>query len=545
MNGCIMNYNLSKYNYFLNKARKLLNQNKINNSIEFYNFALNEKPNCITCLNELGVIYINLAKYNEADKIYSNYIANHAGDFKTFNHYSIVLMRTGRINEALYYLDLAYKLNPFCFETLLNLCALNNQIGNLDTAFNFALEAIKVNPTSSLAHNNLGSVFNSMAMRDEALYSFETALSLDSNNLESYVNIGAIKSSKFDVLGSIEIYEKAIIKLNKLHNKQVEIVKYFLSFEYFKNGEIKNGWKYFESGFHPNIPIKNGRAPRRTFSKPLWNGSSLIDKNILVWREQGLGDELMFFSMLPDLLSIVKNVIIEVDGRLVNSFQRSFPNVIVRAQSFGSPPNNESNFNDFDFHIPVASLGGYLRSDVDSFKNSKPYIIVDREKKFKFHNRLLNFAGHIKIGISWRSGTIDPLRNLTYLSIFDLECIFSIKNAIFINLQYGDCDEECSAAEIKFGIKIIRWSDLNLKDDLDDVFSLISELDYVVTVATAVQHMAASVGAVTLLITPRGAWNRFNLDYDPWFSNLHPFVSDSDDLRTVLPNVKYYIESRI
>ena len=116
-----------------------------------------------------------------------------------------------------------------------------------------------------------------------------------------------------------------------------------------------------------------------------------------------------------------------------------------------------------------------------------------------------------------------------------------MKDVVWVNLQYGECEEECLEAEKEFGIEIVRWPDLDLKDDLDDVFALMSELDFVVTVATAVHHMAASTGVETLLITPHGAWNRFNLDYDPWFPNLHPFIGDEKNLAEALPLVKNHI----
>ena len=139
---------------------------------------------------------------------------------------------------------------------------------------------------------------------------------------------------------------------------------------------------------------------------------------------------------------------------------------------------------------------------------------------------------------------MDPLRNLTYLNILDCGNLFSHPNVAWVNLQYGDCEEECLAAEKQFGIKIIRWNDLNLKDDLDDIFALIANLDFVVTTATAVHHMSAAVGTETLLITPPGAWNRFNLDYDPWFSNLHPVITDIKSPNQSFEYIKNYIDER-
>jgi tetratricopeptide (TPR) repeat protein len=506
-----------------------------------YNKYLENDPYNEFALNNLSVIYINQAKLELAEKTIMQCLQNSEGSADSFNHLAIVYLRTSRLVQASKLLEHALTLDPFKIETYLNLANVYGNLNDTAKSLHYALEGIKIAPTSSLAFNNLGSVLNSMAMFDEAVIAFETSFELDNNNIEALVNLGTISvlSGKNDE--AISIYENALKKLPNKVKSQADVIKFLLSFEYLKKGILSKGWEYYDAGFHPNIPSANARAQSRTFKKPLWKGQPIKGSTLLIWREQGLGDEMLFLSCLPDLIKFHDKIILEVDKRLVETMQRSFPTITVRAQNYGPPPYFEAIYHDYDYHLPLGSLMRYFRKTIDDFKTSGPYVQIDPVKKNKFSDRLTKYKGKLLIGICWRSGNIDALRALTYVGIMKWGELFSMKDVVWVNLQYGECEDECLEAEKQFGIEIVRWPDLNLKDDLDDVFALMSQLDYVVTVATAVHHMSASTGVETLLVTPGGAWNRFHLDHDPWFSNLHPFIVNYQNLADALPLVKKHI----
>lgn len=510
-------------------------------AIAKYNKYLEQDPHNAFALNNLSVIYINQAKLEFAEKTIMFYLENSEGDASSFNHLAIVYMRTARQPQAAKLLEHALSLDPFKIETYLNLTNAYGLLDDHQTAMHYALEGIKIAPTSSPAFNNLGTVLNSMALFQEAQIAFETSFELDNGNIESLVNLATCQIIAGNNDAAIATYEQALRKLPKKAKSQSDVIKFLVSFEYLKKGYLDKAWEYYDCGFHPNIPSTSARAQPRTFKKPLWKGQPIKGKTLLIWREQGLGDEVMFLSCLPDLIKFHNKIILEVDKRLVDTMQRSFPTITVRAQKYGPPPYFEAIDHDYDYHLPVGSLMRYFRKTVDDFKTSGPFVRIDPVKKQKFSDRLAQYKDKLIIGICWRSGNISALRALSYVGILNWGELFSLKDVVWVNLQYGECEEECLQAEKEFGIEIVRWPDLDLKDDLDDVFALMSELDYVVTVATAVHHMAASTGVETLLITPYGAWNRFHLDYDPWFSNLHPFAADFNNLAEAIPLVKNHI----
>ena len=123
-------------------------------------------------------------------------------------------------------------------------------------------------------------------------------------------------------------------------------------------------------------------------------------------------------------------------------------------------------------------------------------------------------------------------RNTAYTSIMDWAPFFSLPNIQFVNLQYGDCEEELRYAENEFNIRILRWSDLDLKNDIDDTFALMSRLDYVVTVANAVSSMAPAIGVPTLMLSQKKAWDQFGTDYSPFFPLISPFTPNNTNIQS-------------
>ena len=164
----------------------------------------------------------------------------------------------------------------------------------------------------------------------------------------------------------------------------------------------------------------------------------------------------------------------------------------------------------------------------------------------KINAKHANKENKIKIGISWRSGKLNPERSRHYTLLIDWKPIFEIVNAEFYNLQYGDCEDEILEVEKLYGIEIIRFKELDLKNDLDSTLGLIANLDLVITVNTAVRSLAASIGKPVFLMGLID-YENFGTKYYPFHPTIN-FISPSnnDRLSVCLPDVaksvKEYIE---
>jgi len=163
---------------------------------------------------------------------------------------------------------------------------------------------------------------------------------------------------------------------------------------------------------------------------------------------------------------------------------------------------------------------------------------VDPHKKQKFMERLAPYRDKKLVGFCWRSGKLDPTRNLGYTSIFDWEPVLRLDEVRLVNLQYGDCEAELQAVEKRLGVSVIRWRDLDLKDHLDEVFALISCLDLVATVPTAVFPMAGAVGTEAVRIGGAG-WATLGERYsDPFFPRSSLTGEPPDNIGALLSSIQ-------
>lgn len=488
--------------------------------------ALKNESNNYSVINELALICIDNKKYEEALDLLLRAEKIKPNDNVILNNIGNLYSYLGNFSLAFEYLEKSIQIDSNYLPAFLNFGAVLNHLGKDKELFDLTLGAITKWPQSPELHVNLAAALNGMQLLDEAIISLNTALLLKPNYVEALLNLAAIESQKGNGTKAIEIYEKFLSENNENHHERVPLAKYFLSFEYLALGRLKEGWEYYDNGFNKLIPNHIKRKPDRAFNRPKWEGENLDDRKLLVWAEQGLGDEIIYMSILPTLLRRNPNsqFIVECDKRLHEVISRTFPVIDVR-----TPTHDINNFNvcktdDFDFHIPVAGLAKFYRNSIKDFYEDKFILKINQDLKNKYLLRLGQFDGLIKIGISWRSGLLNSKRNSYFSALVDWEEIFKIKNAVFVNLQYGECEQEMVEVEKKYSINIIRWSDVDLKNDLDDVFSLMDCLDIVVTAPTAVFSMAGSVGKTVCMYWPKNGWNSLGTNNFPFVPSVVGFT---------------------
>ncbi len=535
---------LSHKNSF-NKVIKLIEnclaQDKINEAIKLLLVAQTLEPKNFAVLNELGTCHSKIGNYKIALDYHlkAHYLSKDNPIF--IANIGVDLLRLENFEEAIDIFKEAIRIDS---QNLIALNGLNeayNSIGDYINLCSNSIKGITLFPSNFEFHLNLGVALIGLNNLDEAKYSTETALTLNPNCYEAKLNIANILSAQQQSIKAIEIYENVLLDSNKLSSRLISSLKYNLSYEYLNLGKIQQGWELYDNGLHKTISYSKRRRPDRSFSVPQWNGQELIAETLMVWGEQGLGDEIMFLSLMPDLLLIVKNIILETEPRLLEIVQRSFPSIKVRSYSF-SNDGNQTNF-DYNYHIPIGSLNKFLRKSISDYQNKTSYLVPRTDIEHIFNELIDLKSKKLIIGICWRSGLMNIERSTNYIPLDMWSEIFSIPDAIFINLQYGDCEAELINAEEKFNIKIHRWSNIDLKNDLDIVFSLISKLDLVVSAATAVSSMSFSIGTPTLTFYPGRYWANLGTDYYPWSCFNKPFFpEESENLPEVLKKIANHIK---
>jgi hypothetical protein len=255
----------------------------------------------------------------------------------------------------------------------------------------------------------------------------------------------------------------------------------------------------------------------------------------MVWREQGVGDEIRFASLIPLLPeSILESLTIECDHRLVDLFQRSMPKVEVRADI-------ESSL-DYAYQLPIGSLPRFLMKSIDVLSDSPPLLNPDPVEINRFSARLEEFNSKKLVGICWRSHKLSAKRNKKYTALEDWRSVLSLPDVVFVNLQYGECEQEIHQVEQELGIQIQRWGDLDLMNDFSGIAGLIKNLDLVISVSSAVVPLAGALGVSTICMCHQN-WALLGQQViDPWFPSVTPIVVPHNDaIATALASVRDWV----
>ncbi|MBF0268277.1 MAG: tetratricopeptide repeat protein [Alphaproteobacteria bacterium] len=271
-------------------------------------------------------------------------------------------------------------------------------------------------------------------------------------------------------------------------------------------GKIAEGWDLFEA----RAAFPNWKRSQRRYPAPLWSGQRYDGQTLLAWREQGLGDEIRMGSCVRQLAQLGGQLVLDCDSRLEALYRRSFPDISVREAG----PHGDLKF---DLHVPIASLPRFFRRRLEDFPGPVAYLKPDPILVEKWQARLAALPGKIKAGICWKTGVTASHRLWNISSLESWRPLLSMQDVAFVNLQYGDCEEELRAAEAAQGITVHRWPDLDLRNDLENIVALIKALDLVITVGTAVNDLAGSVGCDTWLILKTPHYDMMGTDRYPWY----------------------------
>jgi hypothetical protein len=239
---------------------------------------------------------------------------------------------------------------------------------------------------------------------------------------------------------------------------------------------------------------------------------------VLVWAEQGVGDEVMFGSMLGEFRGHVGKLLVQLDRRLIPLFKRSLPDDVEFFERGTVVPEDR-----YDSHIAIGSLGQYLRPTLESFEGKGgKYLWADPERIQAMREWLSVKEGERVIGLSWRSSNPETGAARS-LALKDLVKSLQAPGVRFVNLQYGDVSAEIEALERDEGITVLQCPGLDTTDDLDGLAALIEACDEVVSIGNATAHLAGALGKKTTVLLPKARSWRWSVvgDCCPWYESIH------------------------
>lgn len=359
----------------------------------------------------------------------------------------------------------------------------------------FFNEAIEIYNKSLAVHEypeamvNLASTYSAINEKELELQTLERLVATFSDFTLGHYNLGIFWYDKKDMSKSIASYKKAL-ETNPDHGES----KVALSLALLMDKQYLQGFKMHDSrwGVSPNCPI-------REFNRPCWHGEGVTaGSSILVTLEQGFGDTLLMLRYLPGLADKFDKISIEVQPQMQRLVELAYPDVNVIVHGNELPRTN--------FYCPIMSLPRAFATTYDTIPLQVPYISIHSFEPF---NTSLVSDPRKKIGICWRGGMLDPRMAHRSLSVKSVKKLFETDAYAWVSLVKDLPDNERKELS---DTKII---DLTPElTDFYDTYRIISDLDVVVSVDTAVAHLAGAMGKPTVVILNEGFDWRWHIDDD-------------------------------
>jgi tetratricopeptide (TPR) repeat protein len=429
-------------------------------------------------------------------------------------HFSLglVLRFAARLQDAAYHFERAVTLAP-AFREAAKECALSQiQLEQFNAALKVVQDALRLAPAAGDLHATLGFVYLKMHRPHAALECYDTARSLGHDDAELWCNRGCVLQELGRIPEALEAYDRAIAL-----QPGFPVARFHRALARLLVGDYANGWPEYETR------LVSEEHPRRPGSCPRWDGSALAGRTIWVYGEQGLGDEIMFASCLPELVARARRCIIECNPKLESLFQRSFPQAVVFAAQPERPVSEVLNAETVDCEVPLGSLPLYMRRARPDFPPHRGYLRADPQRVATWRERLSSLGTGLKVGISWRGGTHVSRSPLRSIPLPQWSPIFDAAPAQFVSLQYGDNAGELEDFSARQGRRIVHWQEAI--DDYDETAALVCALDVVVSVCTAVIHLGGALGRPVWVMVPSNPEWRYGSAGDgmPWYPSVRLF----------------------
>lgn len=463
-------------------------------SLQCYESALALCPDHVEIANSLGRLAYRMGNGDVAEKLFRLYLQRYPNTYEPSNNLACCLRDQHRYGEAI--------------EVLRN--------------------AIEVDPKNPVLWNTLGSVLTDQGEFDGAFTFFNEALRLNEGYAKARYNRALAKLSMGDPQDALADCDEAL--KGRMSEHEQAVMNLARATMLIAQGRLEEGWDAYQArlSHHASDPLSF------LIDAPEWAPRTQIEgRTLLVFGEQGLGDEVLFASLIPDLIEALGpegRLILAVEPRLVDLFRRSFP--AARIEAYGTYKIDTRTVRMAPFlakgeHIdawaPLGALLRRFRPDVASFPDRPRFLIADPTRVAHWREVLKTAPPGPKVGILWKSLKLDGAR-LRYFSPFDYwRPILASPGVTFVNLQYGDSAAETAQAMREQGVQLWRPPGIDLKDDLDDLAALTLAVDLVVAPANATSNIAAACGAPVWLISTPGAWPKLGTDRYPWYPTVRVF----------------------
>ncbi len=480
-----------------NRAIVLSALGRNQDALAAYTKAIALRPAYGDALLNSGLVLHKMGRIDQAVDMFRGAIAASPHDQRGYYNLGVCLTellpkakpdsRAALTAEGRTAFEKALSLNPKSAETYYAFATLHSENGDHGRAAALVRTALTLRPDWSDAWNNLGNHYEGLGDRSAAVAAFDRALELDPRNMGAVVNRGLTQLAR---------------------------------------GRLAEGWDGYAHRFDdPRFPFA-----ARAWPWPAWQGEDLAGKRILLWSDQGIGDEVLYASMLGEVAACAAECVVECSSRLVPLYSRSFVDIEIVANQ----PEVHARLRNrtFDFHCSVLDLGRWLRRSLPSFPNRPHTLKADPERTAALRQKYLAPApGRKLIGLSWHSANPRTGQQKSLL-LNQFAPLLALPEFTFVNVQYGNTISDLEGFKATHGVTVLDDPEIDSLVDLDAYAAQLSALDAVVTVSNSAAHLAGALGVPVGLFVPnhhKRLWYWFDQGaFSPWYRSVRVFRDSAD-----------------
>lgn len=502
-----------------------------------YARVLEKHPDHPTALEGLGAIALAQQNFAQAQQFIAAALRKTGPQAPSLNNLGLAHRGLGQVKDAADCFQRSLAIDPNSALTLMNLGQLLEQQGQTDAALGFLQRAAALAGSNSGPHNALGNLLSRLERHAEAEKSFRQALSLEPNNARLLFNLGNTYLKADRIEEAVAAYRAAIAAdpqyFDPYHNlghaynelgrpadaeacfrKGMELrpddfnPHMSLGMTLIAQGRYQEGWREYQWRLHDKVQL-----PSRGFTQPAWQGESLAGKTLLLSSEQGAGDAIMFMRYLPLLLAQGGKVVVECLPPLRRLFEHIAGPERVVLKGDALP--------DFDTFVAPIDLPLYFDTTVETVPADVPYLpwpTPEQDPALR-----LDAPSGRRIGLIWAGNPSH--RHDRWRSIHDVKLLaplFDVPNTVFYNLQFGARADDFDKAGM--GHRIVKLGDERIVD-FWNLAGFVRQMDLVISVDTAVCHLAGALGVPTwTLLAHGGEWRWMTEREDtPWYPTMRLF----------------------
>ncbi|WP_333183646.1 tetratricopeptide repeat protein [Microcoleus sp. B3-D7] len=480
----------------LNKANVLLDVGQYQRAIASYEQVIKIQPNSALAYNNLGWVKQQLGEIDAAILYYQTALQLDPNLPETAHNLGHLFKQKKQLNEAITYYVQALKINPNLIYSLMGLGTVLQQQGKFAEAFNCYQQAVKLEPTNPEAHNNVGAFYHEQGNVKAAISYYRQALNLKPDFVEAINNLGHALVDLGEFQEAFSCHSRALELQPDNATAHLEFALTLLLFGDFQRGFAEYEWRWRTPQLQP-----------RQFQQPVWDGSNLQGKTILLHVEQGFGDSIQFIRYAPILRSRGAKVMVACYPELIRLFATVAGIEYLSVNLEGLP--------EFDVHAPLMSLPRIVGTTLETIPANVPYLAPPAECKFA-----LSSDAKLKVGIVWAGNQKRRKDNQRSCSLSDFIRFLEVPGIAFYSLQKNLSQSDRTLLHQHLVPDLTPH--LN---DFADTASAISQLDLVISVDTAVAHLAGALGKpvwVLLSFAPDWRW-LLDREDNPWYPTARLF----------------------